>query len=602
MARLIALLLFGTLAVGGTAGVYYYISDGEDQQQAETTGTGSQTGSSQEATSSQSGGGSAATGAVSEGSSSGSTTGSSGISDSNTGSSQSQSAATPSAQSGDQTATSGSGDSETTSSGTESQQQTAALPKAEDQSSSSQSTSDTAAAASRFVPSFDVVRIEKDGSTVMAGRAAPGAEVEITLNGQSLGRVTANAQGEWVFLPDQPLPEGDHELSLSGSVAGGQKVLSENVLVVAVPKSSPTKDLSQAAEDVVSAGKEVVEDAAAALDKTMADSSQDKVGTASATQMAATAPSSLAAGASETASSEQGSSQSTAAAQGSDSGSLSQGGDQAGSGSNAQQLAQASGSVSQGNDSSGNTSSSSQALTTSVASGTSETSASQSGETEASGTTSGSSSGTVSASGSSVTTSTTASDTAASGSDSQNETQQNNEEVVAVLVPRDGGGTTKVLQGPETGLASGNLVLDSITYDDAGVVSFAGRVEGNGTIFIYVDNALAAKATGQAGVWQAKGDGPVALGLHRLRVDQVAEDGSVLARVETPFARTNLLTLPSEQDRMVVVQPGNSLWRIARRVYGQGVSYSVVFEANRDQIADPHLIYPGQIFVVPDKS
>ncbi len=50
---------------------------------------------------------------------------------------------------------------------------------------------------------------------------------------------------------------------------------------------------------------------------------------------------------------------------------------------------------------------------------------------------------------------------------------------------------------------------------------------------------------------------------------------------------------------LVVVQPGNSLWRIARRRYGLGPQYVQIFEANLDQISDPDLIYPGQIFELP---
>ena len=49
----------------------------------------------------------------------------------------------------------------------------------------------------------------------------------------------------------------------------------------------------------------------------------------------------------------------------------------------------------------------------------------------------------------------------------------------------------------------------------------------------------------------------------------------------------------------VVIQPGNNLWRISRVIYGRGVEYSVIYEANRDQIRDPDLIYPGQIFTTP---
>ncbi|HUF45540.1 MAG TPA: LysM peptidoglycan-binding domain-containing protein, partial [Aestuariivirgaceae bacterium] len=49
----------------------------------------------------------------------------------------------------------------------------------------------------------------------------------------------------------------------------------------------------------------------------------------------------------------------------------------------------------------------------------------------------------------------------------------------------------------------------------------------------------------------------------------------------------------------VVIQPGNNLWRISRVIYGRGVEYTVIYEANREQIRDPDLIYPGQIFATP---
>ena len=49
----------------------------------------------------------------------------------------------------------------------------------------------------------------------------------------------------------------------------------------------------------------------------------------------------------------------------------------------------------------------------------------------------------------------------------------------------------------------------------------------------------------------------------------------------------------------VVIQPGNNLWRISRVIYGRGIEYTVIYQANRDQIRDPDLIYPGQIFLTP---
>ena len=49
----------------------------------------------------------------------------------------------------------------------------------------------------------------------------------------------------------------------------------------------------------------------------------------------------------------------------------------------------------------------------------------------------------------------------------------------------------------------------------------------------------------------------------------------------------------------MVIQPGNNLWRISRVIYGRGIRYSVIYQANKDQIRNPSLIYPGQIFTTP---
>lgn len=52
----------------------------------------------------------------------------------------------------------------------------------------------------------------------------------------------------------------------------------------------------------------------------------------------------------------------------------------------------------------------------------------------------------------------------------------------------------------------------------------------------------------------------------------------------------------------VIIRRGDTLWRISRRVYGRGVRYSTIYLANQAQISDPDRIWPGQIFSVPDKS
>jgi len=83
-----------------------------------------------------------------------------------------------------------------------------------------------------------------------------------------------------------------------------------------------------------------------------------------------------------------------------------------------------------------------------------------------------------------------------------------------------------------------------------------------------------------------------------LRADEVDNAGKVQARIELPFARAEPLdTMPPEP--FVIVQPGNSLWRLARRAYGSGFRYTTIFAANKKQITDPDMIFPGQVFAVP---
>jgi nucleoid-associated protein YgaU len=188
-------------------------------------------------------------------------------------------------------------------------------------------------------------------------------------------------------------------------------------------------------------------------------------------------------------------------------------------------------------------------------------------------------------------------------------------EALAVIVPRDGGAATQVVQLPSTSSPSltpatpdtaaprmGALSLDTVDYDNHGDIIVGGHAEPGVEVRIYLDNELLGRAlAGADGRWELRPDQPVQPGLHTLRADQLNNDSKVTARVETPFERAEPGNLAETQStaNSVVVQPGNSLWRMARRSYGSGWQYSVIYEANKDQIRDPDLIYPGQVFKLP---
>jgi len=116
------------------------------------------------------------------------------------------------------------------------------------------------------------------------------------------------------------------------------------------------------------------------------------------------------------------------------------------------------------------------------------------------------------------------------------------------------------------------------------------------------DEVVGATRAGEDGRWSLEAGANFAPGVYDLQVDQIdPETGQVTAVIALPFERaTPEAALQAREAGRVVVQPGNSLWRIARRLYGEGFQYTVIYEANQDQIRDPDLIYPGQVFDTPD--
>ncbi len=168
----------------------------------------------------------------------------------------------------------------------------------------------------------------------------------------------------------------------------------------------------------------------------------------------------------------------------------------------------------------------------------------------------------------------------------------------------------RVLQTPEpTDPApdlESNVAIDAITYSDDGEVQLAGRGEETEFVRVYLDNEpVTTSKIEEDGNWATQLP-DVDTGVYTLRVDQVGEDGNVTSRVETPFKREDGEQLAALQGgstaavRSVIVQPGNTLWAIARDAYGEGPLYVRVFEANKGQIRNPDLIYPGQVFAVPE--
>ncbi len=215
----------------------------------------------------------------------------------------------------------------------------------------------------------------------------------------------------------------------------------------------------------------------------------------------------------------------------------------------------------------------------------------------------------------------------------------------AALLITEGGAVVLQDEAPAAGLA-GQVMIDTIAYGPDGAVQVGGHGAAGGVVRLYLDNAEAAVTpVPDSGRWLAV-LAETAPGLYTLRADLLDPEGKVVSRFETPFQRETPEALaavaglgaapvpaPAPADAApqpddpapavpqpaaapeaaapppdpvpavtITVQPGFTLWGIAQDRMGDGVLYVQLFEANRDLIRDPDLIYPGQVFAMPEAA
>jgi nucleoid-associated protein YgaU len=194
-------------------------------------------------------------------------------------------------------------------------------------------------------------------------------------------------------------------------------------------------------------------------------------------------------------------------------------------------------------------------------------------------------------------------------------------------------GALTLARGPATAVppASGNgssISVEAVEIEGSSVF-VVGAADPGSRVLAYADNIMIGEAVASpAGRFMIKTERELAFGEHIIRVDAVGADGAeVLARIAVPFTNEggdaigNLLsaasgaqgtkTAPAAEttstqtenvNRAVIIRRGDTLWRISRRVYGQGVRFSTIYLANQNQIKDPDRIWPGQVFQVPPKD
>jgi nucleoid-associated protein YgaU len=349
-------------------------------------------------------------------------------------------------------------------------------------------------------PRFDVVRMGARGNMVVAGRAAPGAEVVLYDGEREIGRARADSRGEWVILPPEPIGAGARELSLRSRPPGGEEIAGFDTVLVVGP-SEPQAVAQARAEQF----------------------------------------------------------------------SLAEGASRAGQHARAQQPETA--------------------FPAKAASPTERTD-----QLARLGEASGSANGGDTAGEDSLPTAGPAA-------------LARPEQALILLLPPTATAAPRSLSARPAGEVQAPLGLDLVDYDDSNTMRFAGTAPAGAQLRVYAgDRHLGDAEADPAGRWSLSPAEPPPVGRHTLRVDQLniqrpagvqaVRNAAVTSRIEVAFQRESL-PLDTVRGGRVVVQPGNSLWRLAREAYGRGIRYTVIYQANQALIQSPDRIFPGQIFTLP---
>lgn len=142
--------------------------------------------------------------------------------------------------------------------------------------SAEQAPPEQAAEDAATAPSFDVLRVEGDGSAVVAGKAAPGSTVELFDGSSVLGKAVAGPDGAFAIVLDNPLKAGDHQIVLRATGPDSDVATSMQTAVVSVPEKPDGQVLAMVEEpgkpaqlltmpQAPSGGEEVLGEAAAPM-------------------------------------------------------------------------------------------------------------------------------------------------------------------------------------------------------------------------------------------------------------------------------------------------------------------------------------------------
>ena len=150
-----------------------------------------------------------------------------------------------------------------------------------------------------------------------------------------------------------------------------------------------------------------------------------------------------------------------------------------------------------------------------------------------------------------------------------------------------------------------NITVDAVEVEND-TLFIAGKASPNETVRVYVDGKLIGDVkSGEGGTWLLEQTKPLGPGTYNIRVDLLNKGtADVAARAAVPFAVEDLSSAELAEAKVgnVIIRKNDNLWTIAQRLYGDGRRYTSIYQQNKNQIKNPQLIFPGQIFKVPGEG
>lgn len=434
----------------------------------------------------------------------------------------------------------------------------------------SQGENGTAEKADRItVPTFGLLRVEPDGSTVIAGQAGANAEIEILAGADMIASARAEANGDFVAVLDTPLAPGDYEIVLRAIDRDGAVAMSSETAVVSVPQPGDEGSLLALVEEPGAPSRLITTPEPTA---TILQEVQSETAGAAAIEEP------------------------------------------------------------------------------SVGEGTTETeiAVARDGVTET---------GSAASEGEAAASADTADGVAVT-----NETAQQPETGTASAPPVQVAAAPRETVPEQSGPKSQELVRIEAVEIEGETVFVAGAAPPGAQVRVYANDLLLGDTrAGPSGRFLVQANRDLPVGDYIMRADVIERGTSeVTARAAVPFARTEGeriaavaveagqaassmeagdgaqtaagaeevaavsvpgpdTALPSDPPSIgadvpqavgqlrrtnssVIIRRGDTLWHISRRIYGKGLRFTTIYLANQKQIADPDLIWPGQIFTLPEKA